>query len=206
MMLTRHALTAASLTLAVSGASIMTGSAQTLAGPALTAALRSGAHVIVMRHATSPGQPPDKQTANADNVTLERQLDAAGRAGATAMGEALRRLSIPIGEVLTSPTYRARETVRYAQLGNARAHDELGDEGQSMKIATEQRNVWLRKRVAEMPRGANTVIVTHLPNISGAFPDLGDMAQGEAAVFAADGQGGVRVVARIPIAQWGTMK
>jgi phosphohistidine phosphatase SixA len=184
----------------------MTASAQTLAGPALTAALRSGGHVIMMRHATSPGQPPDKQTANADNITLERQLDAAGRASATAMGEALRRLSIPIGEVLTSPTYRARETVRYAQLGNARAYDELGDEGQSMKIATEQRNAWLRKTVAEIPRAANTLIVTHLPNISGAFPDLGDMAQGEAAVFAADGKGGVRVVARIPIAQWGTMK
>ena len=206
MMLTHRALAAASLTLVLSGAWIMTGSAQTLTGAALIAALRSGGHVLVMRHATAPGQPPDKQTANADNVALERQLDAAGRASATAMGDTLRRLAIPIGSVLTSPTYRARETVRYAQLGNARAYDELGDEGQSMKIATEQRNAWLRSKVAELPRGTNTVIVTHLPNVSGAFPDLADMAQGEAAVFAADGKGGVRVIARIPIAQWESMK
>src|SRR5688500_13731871 len=90
--------------------------AQMLTGAELIAALRAGGQVIVMRHASAPRQVPGKDTANADNVNLERQLDAAGRAGATAMGEAIRRLKIPVGDVLTSPTYRARETVRYAQL------------------------------------------------------------------------------------------
>ena len=82
--------------------------------------------------------PPDKQTANPDNVKLERQLDAAGRAGAIAMGGALRDLEIPIGEVLTSPTYRALETVRYALLANPQAYEELGDGGQSMQGVAEQ--------------------------------------------------------------------
>src|SRR5215216_6336710 len=83
----------------------VTADAQTMSGPALVKSLQAGGHVIVMRHASSPGQIPDKP--NADNVPPERQLDDKGRSTATAIGEALRRLKIPVGEVLTSPTYRA---------------------------------------------------------------------------------------------------
>src|SRR6266700_1172587 len=100
--------------------------AQSLRGEALVKALRQGGYVIVMRHTSSPREAPDKKTANADNVKIERQLDEEGRTTATAMGKALRELRIPVGEVLASPTYRALETVRYAQLGNPRTYEELG--------------------------------------------------------------------------------
>ena len=60
-------------------------SAQALTGDALLRALRQGGCVIVIRHASSPRQAPDKQTANADNVSAERQLDEAGRASAVAV-------------------------------------------------------------------------------------------------------------------------
>ena len=73
----------------------------------LVALLKKGGYVLVMRHASSPRDTPDKQAASAGNVNLERQLDEAGRSGATAMGKALRDLAIPVGEVLSSPTYRA---------------------------------------------------------------------------------------------------
>src|ERR1039457_3284734 len=85
--------------------------AQTLSGDALVKALRQGGYVIVMRHASSPREVPDKQTANPDNLKPERQLDEIGRTTAAAMGKALRDLKIPIGEVYSSPTYRALETV-----------------------------------------------------------------------------------------------
>jgi len=67
-----------------------TAHAQTLSGDGLVSALRHGGYVIVMRHASSPREVPDKQTANADNVNLERQLDQNGRTTAIAMGQALR--------------------------------------------------------------------------------------------------------------------
>src|SRR5499427_1812042 len=114
---------------AIAGAS----GAQTSEGKALAQALRRGGYVIAMRHASSPREAPDRQTANPDNLQRERQLDAKGRATAAAMGKALGDLKIPIGEVLSSPTYRALETVKYAQLGNARTYAELGDNGQSMQ-------------------------------------------------------------------------
>ena len=181
---------------------LTTTGAQGLAGDALVASLRSGGHVIVMRHASSPGQVPAKDAANPDNVTLERQLDAGGRATATAMGEALRRLKIPIGDVLTSPTYRARETARYAQLPNAKTQDELGDGGKSMKTATEDQGAWLRRKVDQIPRGTNSILVTHMPNIARAFPEVADVADGEALVFGPDGKGGATLVARVKIQEW----
>jgi len=177
--------------------------AQTLSGEALVKALRRGGYVIVMRHTSSPREAPDKQAANADNVKVERQLDETGRTTATAMGKALRDLKIPIGDVLASTTYRALETVKYAQLGNARTYPELGDNGQSMQGGTEAQAAWLRKRVTQFPTGPNTILVTHLPNIAGAFPQsAAGVDDGESLVFGPDGKGGATLVARIKVEQW----
>ena len=181
-------------------------SGQTLSRDALAAALRAGGHVIVMRHASSPRQVPDKAAANADNVTLERQLDAEGRAGATAMGQALRRLKIPIGEVLSSPTYRARETARLAELPAPKSTIELGDGGQSMQVPAADQAAWLRKKVLETPRGTNTILLTHNPNITAAFPEFTGVEDGEALVFGPDGKGGAHVIARIKIEEWPTLR
>ena len=176
-------------------------SAQALTGAALVKSLQAGGHVIVMRHASSPGEIP--KTPNADNVPPERQLDAQGRDTSTAMGEALRRLKVPIGEVLTSPTYRARETARLARLTNARPATELGEGTGTMQAVSPAQTEWLQKKVKEIPRGTNTVLITHVPNITAAFPsETPALAQGEALVFASDGKGSARVVGRIKIEEW----
>jgi phosphohistidine phosphatase SixA len=184
-----------------------TAHAQTLEGPALVKALQHGGYVIVMRHTSSPREAPTKAAANADNVNAERQLDQEGRDTAIAMGQALRALKIPIGDVLASPTYRALETVKYAQLGTARTFAELGDNGQSMAGGTEAQAVWLRQRVTQFPSGSNTIVVTHFPNLTGAFPQWAKgVADGEALVFGPDGKGGATLVARIKIEEWTKLK
>jgi phosphohistidine phosphatase SixA len=181
--------------------------AQELSGEALVKALRQGGYVIVMRHASSPREVPDKQTANPDNVKPERQLDEIGRTTAVAMGKALRDLGIPIGDVFTSPTYRALETVRLAGFPAPKPTSELGDNGQSMAGGTEAQAVWLQKRVTLFPAGTNTLAVTHLPNLTRAFPQLAvGMADGEALIFGPDGRGGAKLVARIKIEDWAKMK
>ena len=184
-----------------------TAHAQALHGEALVKALRQGGYVIVMRHTSSPREAPDKKTANADNLKIERQLDEEGRATAIAMGKALRELKIPVGSVLSSPTYRALETVRYAQLGNPQTYPELGDNGQSMQGGTAAQAAWLQKRVTQFPTGTNTIIVTHFPNMTGAFPKLAaGVEDGEALVFGSDGKGGAALVARIKIEEWSAMR
>lgn len=175
----------------------------------LTTALRAGGHVIVMRHASSPRTPPEAAQANADNFQRERQLDALGRTTSQEMGEALRRLGIPIGEVLSSPTYRALETVRLARLGEAKARPELGDSGASMQSQSDgKRGGWLKAKSAETPPpGRNIVLVTHYPNIMEAFPDLAaGLADGEALVLRPDGRGNVPLIARVKIEEWKGMR
>jgi phosphohistidine phosphatase SixA len=176
--------------------------AQILAGQPLIKSLQAGGHVIVMRHASSPRDVPPNP--NADNVPPERQLDEKGRSAATAMGDALRRLKIPLGEVMTSPTYRARETARLARLPNPRSATELGEGPQSMQGAVAPAQTeWLQKKVTEFRRGTNTVLLTHVPNITAAFPGETPAAvEGEAFVFGPDGKGGARVVGRIKIEEW----
>jgi phosphohistidine phosphatase SixA len=156
-----------------------------------------------MRHASSPQEAPTKEAADPGNTTLERQLDATGHATARAMGDAVRALRIPIGDVVTGPAFRARETAREARFTNATVAEELGDTGRSMQGVSEAQASWLRARVAVLPRSGNTLLVTHQPNLTLAFPPWGaSMAQGETVVLKPDGAGGVVVVARVPIDEW----
>jgi phosphohistidine phosphatase SixA len=179
---------------------------QASSSEAWLSALRQGGYVLVMRHASSPPEAPDSRTANPDNEKLERQLDAAGRTGATAMGEALRRLKVPVGAVLTSPTYRALQTVKFAGLATPRSVSELGDGGQSMQGVPEAQAAWLRAKVAEVPTERNTVIVTHMPNITRAFPAWGSVAEGETVIVRPDGQGGMTVIAKVKIEEWAGLR
>jgi phosphohistidine phosphatase SixA len=119
------------------------------------------------------------------------------------MGKALHDLKVPVGAVLSSPTYRALETVRFAQLGTARTYTELGDNGKSMQGGSEAQAHWLQHQVTQFPSGTNTFIVTHNPNITAAFPQIGGpVLDGEALVFGPDGKGGATIVARIKIEEW----
>jgi phosphohistidine phosphatase SixA len=179
--------------------------ADSLDGPALINSLRKGGYVIVMRHPSSPFTVPDKAQADPGNTKLERQLDDAGRKTAQEMGEAFRRLHIPVGEVLSSPTYRAVESVRLAKFGQAKTLAQLDDGGQSMQSnADDERSTWLRKKVTESPRkGTNTVIVTHTPNLTGAFgQDAAGVAAGEALIFHPTGKPQADLVTRIKIEEW----
>lgn len=177
--------------------------AATPADATLVDNLRQGGYVLLMRHAHSPRQAPTPQAANPDNRDLERQLDAAGRDGARAMGNTLRSLLIPIGDVLASPTYRALETVRYAELGEPKILLQLGDGGRSMQPAAVQEHAaWLRDKIAEAPRaGMNTLLVTHQPNIVGALGrEWSNLSDGETLLIRPGKD--LKVVARIKIDEW----
>lgn len=175
-----------------------------LAGRPLIAALREGGYVLLMRHASSPTAPPDKAIADRENTTLERQLDENGRNTARAMGSAMKKLRLPIGEVFSSPTYRALETARMAGLPQPRTFAELGDGGQSMRPLQASPAAWLRNMVSQAPpAGTDRMIVTHAPNIIGAFgANVADVADGEILVFRPDGNGDALLAGRIRIQEW----
>ena len=192
------AVAAAMFIAAVGGAS-----AQLLSGGELVAALKQGGYVIVMRHANSPQVRPDPAAAAPGNTRVERQLNENGHKTAHAMGEALKVLRVPIGTVLSSPTFRTLETVRELQVGMPDTFNLLGDGSQGYEFSSfEDSARFMRTRAAEFPKpGTNTLIVTHLPNIESAFGDTFSVDEGEAVVFKPDGATGTPV-GRIKIDEW----
>jgi phosphohistidine phosphatase SixA len=181
-----------------------TAQAESLTGAALVATLRHGGCVILMRHASSPPAPPTVASAEPTNTKLERQLDETGRSSAQAMGEAIKTLTIPIGEVWSSPTYRAQETVRLADLPDPAVAAELGDGERSMQAIAKGQTIWLQAKAAERPRaGTNTIIVTQNPNIVGVFgQNASGLAEGEALVLRPTGTGDDEIVGRVKIQEW----
>jgi phosphohistidine phosphatase SixA len=118
------------------------------------------------------------------------------------MGMALKRLKIPVNEVLSSPTYRALQTARLLDVGMARAADDLSNEG--MAATGEARAAWLRQQVARPTQpGGNRLLITHGPNMSAAFAEhSAGMAEGEALIFDPRGPDGGVLIQRITIGEW----
>lgn len=185
------------------------GAVPALASPGdLAARLHHGGYVLVMRHAHAPDQPPAPGDVDAGNPSRERQLDQEGRDQAKAVGQALRRLQVPVGLVFSSPTYRAMETARLLDVGKARPVPQLGDQGHSMqRITGLAPTAWLQQTAAGMPpAGRNVLIVTQMPNIAAAFPqDAKSLHDGEVLVFKPDGHGGAALVARVTPGDWAGM-
>jgi hypothetical protein len=76
-----------------------------------------------------------------------------------------------------------------------------------MSGVTKAQSAWLQQQVLVLPRGTNTLLVTHLPNMAAAFPqETSDLSDGETLVFHADGTGGRTLVARIKVEQWAAIQ
>src|SRR5688500_12582170 len=86
--------------------------------------LREGGYVLYLRHASTDMSRNDANMKSYEGCASRRDLTDAGRAEARAIGEHVRRLQIPIGEVLASPFCRTMDTARLA-FGRAQATNEV---------------------------------------------------------------------------------
>jgi broad specificity phosphatase PhoE len=176
--------------------------------------LRHGGYVIVFRHGatytdqakTDPMSNPNKDpTSNPTTGKAgERQLNTEGRAQAKSIGEAMHKLAIPVGVVMTSPLQRAVDTGKLLGFGEVAANPDLAEAGAAVATDENKRRAdALRKLVAAAPSSGNLVIVSHKPNITEAFgKDWSDLGEGEASVFKPDGNSGYKLIVRIKADEW----
>ena len=180
-----------------------------LAGPAgsqtasqqteLINALRDGGYVIVFRHGATYQDQADTDPLNPDNVAKQRQLNDDGRALAKSIGELLRKMKIPVGQVHASLFRRAIDTGALMGFGDVRVSADYTEGGLVVTpIENNRRAAALRKMAGTMPpAGTNVIVVTHKPNILDAFgKDWFDVREGEASVFKPDGNGGYKSIVR----------
>ena len=177
----------------------------TLDDAALLAALREGGNNIYFRHVGTDWSQSDR-VRNADDLrscdaARMRQLSDAGREDARLIGSAMRRLELPIGEILASPYCRTVETATLMQLGevveseqvmNLRAAEYVG--GRASVVASAQ------ALLSSPPPSGNRVIVAHgnvAREATPAYP-----GEGEALVFRPESEGRFTLRGRIRVSDW----
>ena len=169
-----------------------------LEGRALGDALRRGGFVLYFRHASTDFGQSDETMTSFEDCNAQRNLTDKGRDEARAIGAAMERDRIPVGDVLASPYCRTRET---AQLIFGRATVAPAVRGGPAQ-ADAQRYAGLVALLSDpVPPGTNRVIVSH-GNPFHAVAGSPYLAEGEAAVVAPRGAGRFEVVARIPRDRW----
>ena len=171
--------------------------------PSITAvvtALKSGGYIVYFRHAATDFSQNDEKMRDFDDCANQRNLIDSGRDQARSIGAAWKRLGIPVGAVVASPYCRTRETARLA-FGRVQAAPEArGGPGTAADAARYQP---LSERLATRPKaGVNDVIVSHGNPFRALHPELGYLAEAEAAIIKPLGSGSHEVWARVPWDQW----
>ncbi|MEA2889652.1 MAG: hypothetical protein QOI05_445 [Bradyrhizobium sp.] len=168
-------------------------------------ALREGGHVIVFRHGATYPDQADTDPLNPANVGKQRQLNEDGRALARSIGESMRKLAIPVGQVQTSMFQRAVDTGTLLGFGDVKASPDITEGGLVVSPNENNRRAAALRKLAGTPPmpGSNVVIVSHKPNIMDAFgKDWFDVREGEASVFRPDGNGGHALIVRVQASEW----
>lgn len=167
--------------------------------PALLEQLRAGGYVLYMRHASTDFSQNDARMTSYADCSSQRNLTDKGRDEARAIGEHVKRLGIPIGEVLASPFCRTMETARLA-FGKATASNDV--RGGPAQAEDPARYAALKKLLSsEVPRGENRVISSHA-NPFHAVTGPPYLAEGEIAVVRPEGANRFTVIARIRPTDW----
>jgi phosphohistidine phosphatase SixA len=166
-----------------------------LTADSLLVEMRKGGYTMLWRHtATDRSVREPMDYANTPRFQ-QRNLTDRGVADAKAVGVLFKSRGIPIGEVVSSPMYRTRETAEYA-FGRVTDTPIL----RQLDPTAEQRRL-----IAAAPAaGTNRVIVTHHfvieRNVPGIRPGMVD--EGEAAVVRPVRGDSVQLVGIFKMADW----
>ena len=188
--------------LCASAASAAAPESETLSGRSLLAALKAGGLVLYFRHASTDFGQSDEQMTGYEDCARQRNLTDAGRAEARAIGAAIKRLELPVGEVLASPFCRTMET---AQLIFGRATQTPAVRGGPASGVPAERYAELRQLLSTAPRGGTDLAIVSHGNPFRAVTSEPYLAEGEAAVIRPLGKNGFRIVARIAKDGWDSL-
>jgi len=139
-------------------------------------ALRSGEHLVLMRHALAPGTG-DPAGFVVNDCTTQRNLSDTGREQARRIGELFRANGIDSARVFSSQWCRCLETSRLLDLGPVTEQPIINSFFQAFhreELQTRQLTEWLAEQDLTQP----LVLVTHQVNItafSGIYPSSGEL-------------------------------
>lgn len=181
--------------------------------PELISSLKQGGYVLIFRHTATDDSQKDVYPFKFDDMSAQRQLSDKGRDMARQIGAAIREQAIPIGDVYSSRLNRAVEAGKLISGREVKPVDALTDSSNASASgmanptgANAKAGQAVRQLADAQPKaGTNTFLVTHKTNIADAFgKEAGDVQEGEAFVYKANGSGPATFAGRIKLADWNT--
>ncbi len=185
---------------------VMADSTSQPAADALIELLRSGGYSLYFRHEATDWSQSDDIRKVGDWLSCDgsriRQLSSSGRKRATATGQAIQSLSIPIGKVLASPYCRTLETARLMNLGPVESTTDVINLRVAEYFGGQVAIVETAKALLALTPDAetNTLIVSHGNVAREATPVY--PREGEGIVFQANGKGGFSFIGRLTAEDW----
>jgi len=167
----------------------------------LMESLQRGGFIVYFRHGSTDPNQQDSDPNNLANCATQRNLTEAGREQARNIGNSIRMLNIPVGNVLSSEYCRAKE---YAQLLFGR--DPQVDASMVLpdplpKPQQEQNTEAFRRVLGQAPPStSNVFLVSHSPNIRLAM-NVDMPVEGSAAIIRVE-NGQPQLVARVLPTEW----
>ena len=146
--------------------------------------MRTGGLVLYWRHAKTDWSQSDEDLSDMSDCSRQRNLSEEGRHQAEVVGQALKALDIPVGDVLSSAFCRNIETAEIA-FGRHEVDELLFNAPTARRagLSADRLVTHLKTLLAEPPAdpGRNTVIVGHNFNLQ--FAAGLEIDEGEIAVF-----------------------
>ncbi|MEO7964556.1 MAG: histidine phosphatase family protein [Gemmatimonadaceae bacterium] len=178
-------------------------SATELRRDTLMSALQKGGYTILLRHARTDRSFKEEIAYVPAERSAQRNVSDDGVKDAKLMGIVLRKYNIPLGEIITSPMFRTRETAEYAAGYATAASTSTTMALRTFPITDETAKVV----TAAVNPGTNRLLVTHHFVIEQLVPGIkpGDVNESEAAIVRPTGDGKVMLVGRITLADWTTL-
>lgn len=160
--------------------------------------LQRGGAVVLVRHASTEAGIGDPPGFKVDDCATQRNLSSAGREESRRLGAAFRKYGIQVGKLYASPWCRTLETARLA-FGEPQVLESLAsgfNDPSRVQARAESIKQLISRQAAELPRGANIVMVTHMVNIQAISGR--SVAMGEVVVLKPDGCCNHRVLGVLP--------
>ena len=166
-----------------------------LAADDVWALLKKPGHVVLLRHSNAPGSQTESDDMNFKDCSIQRNLDAAGKAQAARIGDAFRKRGIAKLQLIASQYCRAIETAKLTKLGPVSENPVLNLVYVADLVA---KNAALKKSVElirKIPPKQLTMLVTHVGNIQAIAST--SLESGEMVVVHLDKSGAVVADAKI---------
>lgn len=162
---------------------------------ALWNALKSNAHVILMRHSIAPGTG-DPLNFDLGDCSTQRNLSSSGREQAKRIGDRFRENGVVFAAVYSSPWCRCIDTAELLDFGEVTELEFLGsfylrNQRHSSTERTQLLRQWITDQTLEIP----SVLVSHQVNITaltGIYP-----AEGELVILSVPKNGEIEVLGSI---------